>query len=109
MSNHMEEYLSEPIHNFPWLREYTVEENQRGMRALLELTHRLDSPMGVSRAKFAPMNDHKYLYHLFEAKKAMDEGRYSLACHELLDVIHFYHNHQVLYNVREMLGHYLEE
>lgn len=103
----LRDYLEEPITDFPWLQVYTEAENRRGLLALGELARRLETPLSL-RAPLVEMQDHKYIFHLHEAKKAMDAGQYSLACHELLDVIHFYHNRQVLYNVLNMLKPYLE-
>lgn len=103
----LRDYLEAPIIDFPWLKVYTEAENRRGLLALWELARRLESPLSL-RAPLAEMRDHRYLFHLHEAKKAMDAGQYSLACHELQDVIHFYHNRQVLYNILNMLKPYLE-
>lgn len=98
-------YLTDPISDFPWLREYTDEENKRGLQALRELKTRLDTV--TVRMRPAAMANQKYILHLYSAKKALDKGQYSLACHELLDVLYFYCQYQqVLCVVSDMIKPY---
>ncbi|WP_312281026.1 zinc ribbon domain-containing protein [Oscillibacter sp.] len=93
-------YLEEPISDFPWLRVYTEEENRRGLLALRELARRIRSKRGYCCG---------YLSHIFTAERALGMGQYSLACHELLDVVHFSQAPEVTALIYKMLEHYLDE
>ncbi len=104
-SNHtpqmkLRDYLEEPISDFPWLRVYTEEENRRGLLALRELARRIRSRKGYCCG---------YLSHIFTAERALAMGQYSLACHELLDVVHFYQAPEVTALIYKMLEPYLNE
>ncbi|MCI2107056.1 MAG: hypothetical protein LKK00_10160 [Intestinimonas sp.] len=81
-------YLMEPVSSFPWYRVEPVEQTVRGRLALMELARRIQEVLDSHRAEVDPNLRHQYFYHLHEVKKAMEIGRYGLACHELEDVIH---------------------
>ena len=101
-------YLMDPVRDFPWLRVEPPEERQRGRDGLLELRKRILQTR--KQAEIVPNLDHEYLYHLNQARKAMEEGRYGLACHELKDVIHFREgiSRQVLNNILALIESHLE-
>ena len=50
-----------------------------------------------------------YLFHIFTAQRALGMGQYSLACHELQDVVHFYQAPEVTALIYKMLEPYLNE
>jgi hypothetical protein len=81
-------YLMEPVSGFPWYRVEPAEQTGRGRLALMELALRIQKVLDSHRAEVDPNLRHQYFYHLYEAKKAMEIGRYGLACPELQDVIH---------------------
>ncbi|WP_294857341.1 zinc ribbon domain-containing protein [uncultured Oscillibacter sp.] len=98
----LRDYLEEPVNDFPWLRVYTEAENRRGLLALRELAQRIRSRRGQ-------LLHCGYLFHIFTAERALAMGQYSLACHELLDVVHFYQAPEVTALIYKMLEPYLNE
>lgn len=98
----LRDYLEEPVNDFPWLRVYTEEENRRGLLALRELAQRI-------RTRRGQLLHCGYLFHIFTAQKALGMGQYSLACHELFDVVHFYQSSEVTALIYKMLEPYLNE
>lgn len=99
----LRDYLEEPVNDFPWLRVYTEEENRRGLLALRELARRISIKRGWLLLHCG------YLFHLFTAQKALSMGQYSLACHELQDVVHFYQAPEVTALIYKMIEPYLNE
>lgn len=104
-------YLMEPVANFPWYRVEPAEQTERGRLSLLELSRRIQKVFNNKLATVEPDLKHGYLYHLHESKKAMEIGRYGLACHELEDVIHLKQGicNQVLRNVQAQIYTHLGE
>lgn len=104
-------YLMETVSGFSWCRQEPKELSERGRRALLELARRIQEPYVKSNATVRRDQPHEYFYHLYEAKKALEIGRYGLACHELEDVLHLGQqlSWQVLYNILKLIRTYLEE
>ncbi|MDN0033185.1 hypothetical protein [Oscillibacter ruminantium] len=98
----LRDYLEEPVNDFPWLRVYTEEENRRGLLALRELAQRI-------RTRRGQLLHCGYLFHIFTAQKALGMGQYSLACHELQDVVHFYQSPEVMALIYKILEPYLNE
>lgn len=98
----LRDYLCEPVNDFPWLRVYTEEENRRGLLALRELAQRIRSRRGQ-------LLHCGYLFHIFTAQKALGMGQYSLACHELLDVVHFSQTPEVTALIYKMIEPYFDE
>ncbi|KAF5069150.1 hypothetical protein DSECCO2_235430 [anaerobic digester metagenome] len=98
----LRDYLEEPINDFPWLRVYTEDENRRGLLALRELAQRI-------RTRRGQLLHCGYLFHIFTAQKALGMGQYSLACHELQDVVHFYQAPEVMALIYKMLTPYFDE
>lgn len=98
----LRDYLEEPIHDFPWLRAYTEEENRRGLLALRELAQRI-------RTRRGQLLHCNYLFHIFTAQRALGMGQYSLACHELFDVVHFHQAPEVTALIYKMIEPYFDE
>lgn len=98
----LRDYLEEPVNDFPWLRVYTEEENRRGLLALRELAKRI-------RTRRGQLLHCGYLSHIFTAERALAMGQYSLACHELQDVVHFYQAPEIMALIYKMLTPYFDE
>lgn len=98
----LRDYLEEPVNDFPWLRVYTEDENRRGLLALRELAQRI-------RTRRGQLLHCGYLSHIFTAQKALGMGQYSLACHELFDVVHFYQAPEVTALIYKMIEPYFDE
>lgn len=98
----LRDYLEEPVNDFPWLRVYTEDENRRGLLALRELAQRI-------RTRRGQLLHCGYLFHIFTAQRALGMGQYSLACHELQDVVHFYQSPEVMALIYKILEPYLNE
>jgi hypothetical protein len=99
----LRDYLEEPVNDFPWLRVYTEEENRCGLLALRELAQRISIKRGWLLLHCG------YLFHIFTAQKALGMGQYSLACHELLDVVHFSQAPEVTALIYKMIEPYYDE
>ncbi|WP_312938749.1 zinc ribbon domain-containing protein [Oscillibacter sp.] len=98
----LRDYLEEPVNDFPWLRVYTEKEDRRGLLALRELAQRI-------RTRRGQLLHCGYLFHIFTAQKALGMGQYSLACHELQDVVHFYQAPEVTALIYKMIEPYFDE
>lgn len=104
-ANDARAYLMEAVEQFPWYREEPPEQTKRGRKALLELARRIQEPRVRRCAVLLDAQPHDYFFHLREAQKAIQIGRYGLACHELQDVLHMGRqlSWQVLYNVLKLI------
>ena len=98
------------VHHVYAVRDMAAEKTNEAVLALEELARRIQYLLDSGQAAVEPNLEHGYMFHLYQAEKAMRTGRYALACHELQDVIHFRHgiSRQVLMIVLHQLQSYLE-
>lgn len=103
-------YLMESVEGFYWDGFEPPNDDMRGRLALEELARRIQRLLDSGQAAVEPNLEHEYMFHLYQAEKAMRTGCYALACHELQDVIHFRHgiSRQVLTIVLHQIHSYLE-
>ena len=100
----------------PWLWSETVppEVNARARRDLIEFTHRVKCLLPKAKIyRDEPLsprsNGHSYIRQLLKVRQELERQRFDLACHELMNVVHFFcvSDRRVLYTILKQVEEFL--